>query len=124
MYKRQVTALVSSTKHALRDDQILSVAAVSWSDRAYLSAYQDWRSWLEDDRVDWVCLMSYTKDLRLFSHMVKQATPFTTSRSKLLAGIGSWILKPQEIDQQKQIAQANGADGTVMFSYGNLLKKL
>src|SRR6185295_11181083 len=88
----QVSRYLPEIKSRLRAGQKLSVAALAYADRAYLSAFQDWRGWLADGAVDRVCLMSYSPDDRLFGHLVRQAAACCEAdRSRLYAGVGMWF---------------------------------
>ena len=104
----------------LNNDQELTVAVLSWSDRAYLSSYQDWRGWLQKGLVDGVMPMAYTKDMDHFGYMIQQGAAFGGFRGQVYAGIGTWILDDLEIQEQIEKALTSGAAGTALFSYRNL----
>ena len=105
-------------------DLALSAALLAWPDRAYQSAYQDWRLWLEQGLLDQGIVMNYTRDGRLASHLTRQAVAFRGS-SKLFVGLGAYALldQPDLLAQQIRDARQQGADGVVLFSYDNLLKR-
>ena len=108
----------------LKRDLALSAALLAWPDRAYLSAYQDWRLWLEEGLLDQGIVMNYTRDGRLASYLTRQAVAFR-GRSKLFVGLGAYALldQPDLLAQQISDARQQGADGVVLFSYDNLLKR-
>lgn len=108
----------------LKRDLALSAALLAWPDRAYQSAYQDWRLWLEQGLLDQGIVMNYTRDGRLASHLTRQAVAFR-GRSKLFVGLGAYALldQPDLLAQQIRDARQQGADGVVLFSYDNLLKR-
>ncbi|MBI4380940.1 MAG: family 10 glycosylhydrolase [candidate division NC10 bacterium] len=108
----------------LKRDLALSAALLAWPDRAYLSAYQDWRLWLEQGLLDQGIVMNYTRDSRLASYLTRQAVAFR-GRSKLFVGLGAYALldQPDLLAQQIRDARQQGADGVVLFSYDNLLKR-
>ena len=108
----------------LKRDLALSAALLAWPDRAYLSAYQDWRLWLEEGLLDQGIVMNYTRDGRLASYLTRQAVAFR-GRSKLFVGLGAYALldQPDLLAQQIRDARQQGADGVVLFSYDNLLKR-
>lgn len=123
-FRREViTNYVREVRMMLSSKQLLSVAAMSWSDRAYLSAFQDWRDWFSSGLVQQLCLMNYTRDNKHYMQMLKQAMAFKASNSTLLAGIGAWLLNPEQILLQEQLAAQAGADGSILFSYANLKKQ-
>lgn len=90
--RRQINDLIVSFRRALATGRILSVAALAWSDRAYLNAYQDWRSWLKSSLVDELCLMTYTADTNLLEQQIEQAKAFLNPTQQLFAGIGLYKL--------------------------------
>lgn len=104
--RTQIQNLVQTFRQALTDDRELSVAALSWSDRAYLNAYQDWRNWLELGLIDSLCLMTYTADNLLFTEQVKQAKAFLHEHQSLFAGIGLYKFSSDiEVAEQLKLAE-------------------
>ncbi len=108
----------------LRRNLVLSAALLAWPDRAYLSAYQDWRLWLEEGLLDQGIVMNYNRDSRLARYLSHQAVAFR-GRSKLFVGLGAYALldQPDLLARQVSDARQQGADGVVLFSYDNLLKR-
>lgn len=108
----------------LRRNVALSAALLAWPDRAYLSAYQDWRLWLEEGLLDHGIVMNYNRDSHLARYISRQAVAFR-GRSKLFVGLGAYVLldHPDLLAQQVRDARQQGADGVVLFSYDNLLKR-
>ena len=61
--RKQVTAAVRGvheTTRGLRKQVIVSAAVLPWAERAYLSAFQDWRGWLKSGFLDKAVVMNYT----------------------------------------------------------------
>ncbi|MGH7429334.1 MAG: glycoside hydrolase family 10 protein, partial [Candidatus Methylomirabilaceae bacterium] len=108
----------------LRQGLILSAALLAWPDRAYQSAYQDWRRWLEQGLLDHGIVMNYNRDTHLARYISRQAVAFR-GRSKLFVGLGAYVLldQPDLLAQQIRDAKEQGADGVVLFSYDNMLKR-
>jgi len=108
----------------LRRNVALSAALLAWPDRAYLSAYQDWRLWLEEGLLDHGIVMNYNRDSHLARYISRQAVAFR-GRSKLFVGLGAYALldQPDLLALQVRDARQQGADGVVLFSYDNLLKR-
>ncbi len=108
----------------LRRDLILSAALLPWPDRAYQSAYQDWRRWLEEGVLDYGIVMNYNRDSHLARYVSRQAVAFR-GRSKLFIGLGAYIFldQPDLLARQVRDAKEQGADGVVLFSYDNMLKR-
>jgi uncharacterized lipoprotein YddW (UPF0748 family) len=103
--------------------RVLSSAVLAWPERAYFTAYQNWRTWLAEEMLDDACLMAYTGDDELFSHLIRQACAFQKGRSSVVAGVGVYLLKDSEqLNRQKEIAKECGAKGEIIFSYENLRK--
>ncbi len=108
----------------LGEKQQLTVAVIPWSDRAYLSSYQDWRGWLSQGDVDGVHLMSYTLDTTMFRYLLRQAVAFQSKNAKVFAGIGAYLFSSvEEFYKQLAIAEEEGVSGVTLFSYRNLVKK-
>ena len=103
---------------------MLSAALLAWPDRAYQSAYQDWRLWLEEGLLDHGIVMNYNRDSHLARYLSRQAVAFR-GHSKLFVGLGAYAFldQPDLLAQQIRDAQEQGADGVVFFSYDNMLKR-
>ena len=108
----------------LRRNLMLSAALLAWPDRAYQSAYQDWRLWLEEGLLDHGIIMNYNRDRHLARYLSRQAVAFR-GHSKIFIGLGAYVFldQPDLLAQQIRDAQEQGADGVVLFSYDNMLKR-
>ncbi len=73
----------------------LSAAVVCYGDRAYLSAFQDWRGWLEAGSVDFVTIMNYSVEEKLCSQVTREALAFSRYRP-VWVGLGSYLLAQRE----------------------------
>lgn len=119
--REQVGRYLREIRERLSVGQRLSVACLAWSDRAYLTSYQNWRRWLESGIIDAACLMAYTADDELFSYLIRQAAAFQSERAAVVAGLGAYLLRDlAHLERQMDIAQRCGARGTILFSYENL----
>jgi uncharacterized lipoprotein YddW (UPF0748 family) len=98
----------------------LSAAVICWADRAYLTAFQDWRTWIEKDWVDFVVLMNYSRDGVLFHHVTRQAGVYP--EDKVLIGVGLYALKdkPDLLAQELADVRRSKNGGFVLFSYDDL----
>lgn len=115
---------LEDTREIIGEDRALSVACLTWSDRAYHTAFQNWRKWLSTGMVNQACLMTYTSDDELFSYLVTQACAFQNPTASVIAGIGSYLLRDGfQLQNQMQCAKLAGARGEVLFSFENLKKK-
>ncbi|MFC2149652.1 glycoside hydrolase family 10 protein [Candidatus Auribacterota bacterium] len=122
----QVTDLVKKARDLIRKKNRriqLSAAVVCWADRAYLTAFQDWRRWLNDDLVDFICLMNYSIDPRLFNYITETGNAFKGDK-KVYIGLGAYMLKNREKVFVEEIDECIGSDvdGIVLFSYDSMLK--
>jgi len=121
--REQVTALVKALYPICRaENKELSCAVVCWADRAYLSAFQDWRGWLEEGIVDFVATMNYTIDSRFAKYLSREAI-CAKENKKVMVGLGPYLLNNRIPDLGKQIRDAVnlGADGIVLFSYDSMV---
>jgi uncharacterized lipoprotein YddW (UPF0748 family) len=67
-----------------------SAAVLPWADRAYLSAMQDWRRWLEEGWIDVAVVMAYMRDDRLLGY-VAQSLVGGPGGDRVWIGLGSWL---------------------------------
>ncbi|MCD6460222.1 family 10 glycosylhydrolase, partial [bacterium] len=115
----QVTSFVSKVKRiCAQKNKILSTACICWADRAYLSAFQDWRRWLEDGLVNFVSTMNYSTDNRFVRYLSREAVA-SKANSKVYIGLGAYLLTNNALSLAEQIddALSLGADGVIFFSY-------
>ncbi len=101
----------------------VSTAVLCWADRAYLSAFQDWRRWLEEKIVDSVVVMNYGKDTRFVKYLSQQAIS-ASEASTVYIGLGAYLLlnTPNKLMQQVKDVRDKGGEGIVFFSYDAMLK--
>lgn len=118
----RVTEVVSRLKARLPEGWALSAAVLPWADRAYLSAMQDWRAWLEEDLLDFAVAMAYSRDDRLLGY-VSQGLRGGVGGDRVWMGLGSWLFaekKPAGVQAQIDIALQSRPAGVVLFSYDAL----
>ena len=115
---RDIAALAKKAKPALK----LSAAAVSYLDRAYLSAYQDWRGWLEEGIVDFIAVMNYSTDSRLTRYLTR-ASVAAQNRRQVYIGLGAYLLldRPAALLEQIGDCRNAGAPGIALFSYDAMM---
>jgi uncharacterized lipoprotein YddW (UPF0748 family) len=121
----QVTALVRRIGDAARAEQPdleLSAAVWAYANRAYLSIFQDWRGWLEEELLDFAVPMLYTRDDRLLRY---NASAFVggIAGSRVWIGLGAWLFskQPERAAAQLRMAEASGAAGIALFSYDSII---
>ncbi|MDD5506561.1 MAG: family 10 glycosylhydrolase, partial [Candidatus Omnitrophica bacterium] len=74
--RQQVTDLVRKISNLVKvksADLEVSCAVIPLTEPAYTNAFQDWSGWLEEGIVDYVILMSYTKDNQYAKEIVKSS---------------------------------------------------
>lgn len=79
--------------------------------------HQDWLHWLNSGFVDFVCLMAYSKhieeDLYDLLEVVKEP-------HRVTVGLGIYLLRPYEIEDQVRFINTMPYAGVVFFSYDQL----
>lgn len=126
--RAQVSAFVRDAREVTAARELaLSVAALAWADRAYLSAYQDWRGWLEEGLLDAVIPMNYTRDVS-FARYISRSTVAAAKAAPeggaaAIVGLGAYLFPDGEsrLIQQLSDARKVGADGAAFFSYDNII---
>ncbi len=132
--RAQVTAAVRDVYETVRDlnpQAIISAAVLPWAERAYLSAFQDWRGWIENGFLDKVVVMNYTRDTRLAAQIsrsvvaTKMAARNRSRAPKIVIGLGAYLFirRPEGIWGEWGAAREAGADGVALFSYDQMVKK-
>ncbi|MCB1195190.1 family 10 glycosylhydrolase [bacterium] len=120
----QVTQFVRSINTLCKErGKMLSVAGICWADRAYLSAFQDWRGWLEEGIVDFVATMNYGTDQKFARYLSREAI-VSRGEKRVFVGLGAYLLKekPDVLAGQIDDAVRLGADGLIIFSYDAVKK--
>jgi uncharacterized lipoprotein YddW (UPF0748 family) len=119
--REKITELVQGLKARLPPHWEHSAAVLPWADRAYLSAMQDWRRWLEDGQLDFAVAMLYTKDDRILRY-VAQGLVGGIGGDRVWLGLGSWLFlaEPERVQRQIDLAAAPSPAGIALFSYDSL----
>ncbi|MFP6890335.1 MAG: family 10 glycosylhydrolase [Nitrospinota bacterium] len=128
--RRQVSETVREARgaiRALRPGARLSAAVLPWAERAYLSAFQDWRGWLGEGLLDKVLVMNYSRDSRLAAQISRSSIAARRAEDKsfnqlIIIGLGAWLFtgRPAGIWRQWRDARRAGADGVALFSYDQM----
>jgi len=126
--RQQVTDLVrkiSSLVKIKSPDLAVSCAVIPLTERAYANAFQDWSNWLEEGIVDYVVLMSYTKDNQFAKEIVKSSLGHR-GKGKVYIGIGLFLMKNNTdllLNQYRMISDL-APDGIVFFSIDDLTDQI
>jgi len=122
--RRQVTELVARIGEASRAEDpglLLSAAVWAYPARAYLSIFQNWRSWLEAELLDFAVVMLYSRDDTLFR---QEAHAYTggIGGDAVWLGLGAWLFAdaPGRALGQLEVARAAGPAGIALFSWDSI----
>ncbi len=119
--RARVTELVERLAGELPPAWECSAAVIAYADRAYLTALQDWRGWLEDGVIDFAIAMAYTRDDRLLREM-SHALRGGIGGERVWIGLGAWLFtaQPERIERQIELAREVEPVGIALFSYDAL----
>ncbi len=117
----QLVVRIGEAARAARPGVSLSAAVWSYADRAYLSAGQDWRRWLEEEILDLAVPMAYTLDPRLFRYQAAELAHVARAE-RLWLGVGVWLFakRPEAAVAQLRAAREAGAAGDALFSWDSI----
>jgi uncharacterized lipoprotein YddW (UPF0748 family) len=125
--RQQVTALVERVSGLIKNKSrrfLVSCAVLAQPGQAYSIAFQDWPLWLERGIVDYVVLMNYTPDNRLFKETTSSALSHR-GKGQVYVGIGAFLMKDRQeaLLEQYRIISDLDPDGIVFFSYDDISDK-
>jgi uncharacterized lipoprotein YddW (UPF0748 family) len=122
--RAQVGTLVGALHARIPETWRMSVAAMAYADRGYLTALQDWRGWLDDGTIDFAVAMAYTRDDRLLRYQI-HAFRGGVGGARVWLGLGSWLFaaEPARVLEQIALAREVSPPGIVLFSYDALAAK-
>ena len=129
--RAQITRLVS-TVHAdaksAKPNVKISAAVFPDANSAYDEVGQDWRLWIDQGLLDFICPMDYTTSLPGFTNTVRQQLSYAAGRLPLYPGVGAFILEPGGTLAQVEETRKMNTGGFILFelspnSATNLLPK-
>lgn len=103
----------------IRQSVALSAAVKSNPDRARDEYYQDWISWVNRGYVDFVCTMSYEKNLKPNIARIENEVFFN---ERVMIGLGLYNQSPEELARQLELMASYDFGGVLFFSYQEILK--
>ncbi len=130
--RAQITSAVRGvyeTTRSLRKQVVVSAAVLPWAERAYLSAFQDWRGWLNSGLLDKAVVMNYSRDEHLAAQISRSAlaakrakTPHSQAPGVVI-GLGAYLFTKNAagIWREWRAAREAGADGVALFSYDQMV---
>jgi uncharacterized lipoprotein YddW (UPF0748 family) len=116
--RAQITRLVQSVytqTKALKPAVRVSAAVFPDALSAYDGVGQDWRLWITNGIVDFLCPMDYTTDLHNFTNLVAQQLAYAAGRVPLYPGIGAYVLENDATLAQLQATRAANTHGFNLF---------
>lgn len=111
---RLVEAVYAQTK-ALKPAVRVSAAVFPDAISAFDEVGQDWRRWVTNGIVDFLCPMDYTTDLHQFTNRVGQQLAYAGGRIPIYPGIGAYVLETDATLAQIQATRAANTGGFILF---------
>jgi hypothetical protein len=111
---RLVTAIHAGVK-AIKPGVQVSAAVFPDAPSAYDGVGQDWRLWITNGIVDFLCPMDYTTTLSDFTNLVAQQLTYAAGRVPIYPGIGAYVLQPDAALAQLQQTRAANTHGFNIF---------
>jgi uncharacterized lipoprotein YddW (UPF0748 family) len=119
--RAQITRLVDAV-HAgtkgLKPGVKVSAAVFPDAVSAYDEVGQDWRRWINEGIVDFLCPMDYTAELHQFTNLVAQQLTCAAGRVPIYPGIGAHVLESDGVLAQLQGTRAARTGGFIIFELG------
>ena len=119
--QEQVTALVRAVAaQARRARPGLLVSAAVWGDweTGRIAFGQDWRLWLQEGLLDFVCPRAFTAEAAEFESLVARQVEWVGGMAPLVVGVGARQLRDAaSLLDQLERARRLGADGFACFRY-------
>lgn len=126
--REQVTSLVRELRRRLRevDPNLLLSAAVFVNWEGHRESFgQDWKAWVDEGLLDFVCPMDYFAEEETFASWVMKQRQWTAWEVPMCVGIGPRVeklrLDPQRVLTQIELSRQLGGDGWVLFEYDETL---
>jgi len=119
----QITRLVravATEARRIRPGIMISAAVFEWpASRDW--AGQDWKQWIDEGLLDFVCPMDYTPSTEFFESLIARQVETVGGRVPVYAGIGEFLISdPDVLIDQIESARRRGADGFICFSYEHM----
>jgi len=116
--RAQITRLVESVytqTKALKPNVQVSAAVFPDPASAYDGVGQDWRQWVTNGILDFVCPMDYTTELHNFTNLVAQQLAYAGGRVPVYPGIGAYLLQTDGTLAQIEAARTANTPGFILF---------
>ena len=122
--REQITKLVKAvSEEARKIKPSIKISAAVFQDYPNCREYvgQDWKLWVEEGYLDFVCPMDYTDSNSKFESLVKNQKEVIKGKIPFYPGIGAFIIPVEQVLQQIEIARKLGAEGFIIFNYDTRL---
>ena len=123
--REQISRLVKAVSEgarAIRPGIEISAAVFGYYDSIRDSIGQDWVKWINEGWLDFVCPMDYMESGAQFAQIVEQQAEWVGGKVPLYPGIGAFIITPDQLVHQIQLARKHG-QGYMIFNYDTSLAK-
>jgi uncharacterized lipoprotein YddW (UPF0748 family) len=124
----QITRLVRAVSEQARKIKPyikISAAVFSNWEADRFSVGQDWKLWIQEGYLDFVCPMDYTDSPGSFDSLVRRQVEWVDGRVPIYPGVGvtlgTWTLTPAQTIDQIEIGRGLGADGFTLFNYSEVI---
>ena len=111
---RLVTAVHAQVK-AIKPGVQVSAAVFSDAPSAFDGVGQDWRLWITNGIVDFLCPMDYTTELYSFTNLVAEQLAYAGGKVPIYPGIGAYVLAADAALAQLQATRTAHTQGFIVF---------
>jgi uncharacterized lipoprotein YddW (UPF0748 family) len=111
---RLVEAVYLGTK-ALKPEVQVSAAVFPDAASAFDGVGQDWRRWMTNGIVDFLCPMDYTTELHNFTNLTAQQLAYAGGRVPIYPGIGAFLLETDATLAQIEATRGARTGGFIVF---------
>jgi uncharacterized lipoprotein YddW (UPF0748 family) len=119
--RAQITRLVAAVHDgakAIKPNVKISAAVFPNATSAYDGVGQDWRLWITNGIVDFLCPMDYTTSFNSFTNLVAQQLEYAAGRIPIYPGIGAFILENDQFLAQLEATRTAKTGGFIVFELG------
>ena len=120
--QQQITTLVAGiykdVKKAKPSVAVSAAVFPNWEDAAN-NRFQDWKKWLADKQLDFICPMAYSQKTETVAQQIGEAVT-AAGTIPVYAGIGSWQTTAESTAEKIDQSRKAGARGVILFSYGGV----
>ncbi len=116
--RAQITRLVAAVyagAKTIKPRVKVSAAVFPDAVSAYDGVGQDWRRWIDEGIVDFLCPMDYTSGLHSFTKLVAQQLAYAKGRVPIYPGIGAHALEADAVLAQIQGTRDARTGGFIVF---------